>query len=261
MIICFAGIDGSGKSLQARRLVERLNAAGHLAVYVWAGSWSSLTRPLTHFGQQLLGAPALWSSGQSRLTRPLTRFGQRLLGVPARPASTPGGTLEIGAQYRAYLSSTRRIFKRRLIRGLWLHVSLLEHAGEIWREILPHLLRDRIVVCDRYIYDSIISAAVLAGIDAADLPRLLGAPPAHLVPRPDKWFFLDVPASIAFQRKDDIPDILFLEDRVPLYRKAAATLGMQIVDGTAPPDEIAAIVWEAVQPFLHNVPSPAVHDG
>lgn len=258
MIICFNGVDGSGKSSQARRLVERLSQAGYPAVYVWCGGESSLTRPLTRLAQQALGGPQLWGGPQSRAGQAVARLGRRLSGASAAAEAPAPAT--IGAQYRGYLSTTRRLFRRPLVRGAWLNVALAEHAAEIWRATLPALLGRRIVICDRYIYDTILGVAVLAGGDAAKLPRLLRHPLARSVPRPSAWFFLDIAAGEALRRKDDIPDPAFLEVRVPLYRAAAAALGMQVIDATAPPEAIGEEIWRSVEPLLPGSPAGALRD-
>jgi dTMP kinase len=236
MLICFNGIDGSGKSFQAQRLVDRLNAAGYPAVYVWGG-------------------------GQATFTMPFIRAGKWLLKGPRKHQLDKSAGSAVRAQYRDYVATTRRILQRRSIRNGWLQFCLIDHTLEIWRTMLPQLLRKRIVVCDRYIYDSIIRIAVMSGVKAAELSPLLHLPPIYCVPRPSKWFFLDVPAEVAFSRKHDILDIEFLERRIPLYRVAAARLGMQIVDGAAAPDDIAAIIWQSMQPLLPHTARTALRHG
>lgn len=236
MLICFNGVDGSGKSFQAQRLVERLNAAGYPAVYVWGG-------------------------GQSSLAMPLIRLGKRLLKGPRKHQLSKAADADVRAQYQEYTAATRRYLKNGLLRGLWMQIFLADHTLEIWRTIMPHLLRKRIVVCDRYIYDSIIRVAVMSGVAASDLPPLLKLPPIYRIPTPSKWFFLDVPAEIAFQRKDDILDVAFLERRIPMYHAVVAKLGMQVVDGTDAPDEIADVVWRGVQPLLPPQGGLAIRQG
>lgn len=233
MIICFNGIDGAGKSLQANRLVDQLNAAGHPAVYVWTGGTSPVMKPLIRLGQRILRAP-----------------------VAERPdaALPPGSDL----QYRSYLNSTGRLFKNSATRNLWLHVSLLEHAAEIWARVLLPLRAGNIVICDRYLYDTIIGVSVLANLDASAIPPLVRQARFYKVPRPDKWFFLDLPAATAFSRKRDIPDVLFLERRIPLYKALATSAGMQVIDASGTPDEIAATIWHEVQPLLTAQPAPTL---
>lgn len=234
MIICFTGIDGSGKTLQAQRLVARLNEAGYPAQYAWTGGRSYVSRPLIWAAKKLLKAPRA-------ATTP---------GVSSSPQRAP-------REYGSYLSSTKRLLKHGWLRALWRQVSLVEHTGEILATVLPHLVRGRIVVCDRYIYDSLLGIAVLAGADAASVPAMLRLPRIYAVPHPDAWFLIDLPAAVAFARRSDVVDVAFLERRVPLYRAMAQTLGMQIVDGTATPDAIADEIWQRVQPLLgtrqHNV--------
>lgn len=231
MIICFNGIDGSGKSLQAQRLVAQLNAAGYPAVHVWTGGKRSLRRPLIRVGKRVLSA-----GRSSTKERPM----------PGRGNANAG-------DYHAYLASTQGILKRRGLYALWQHISLLEHAVEIWAMVLPHLIRGKIVVCDRYLHDSIVRVAVLGGSNAAQLHRQLRLLRWYPVPRPTIGFLIDVPSEVAFSRKDDIPDIEFLERRVPLYRAAAEALRFHIVDGTRAPDQVAAQVWQNVSPVLPAV--------
>ena len=94
------------------------------------------------------------------------------------------------------------------------------------------------MICDRYIYDSLIGIAVLAG-SGANLPQLFRLSPLYPVPKPDLWFLIDVPAAVAFDRRTDVVDVEFLERRAPLYRTLAQAAGMHTIDGTGTPDEIA----------------------
>ncbi len=242
MIICFTGIDGSGKTVQARKLVERLNAEGHPAVYAWTGGRAYLTRPLIWLAKRLLRAP-------------------RLATRSAAASSSSKDMGATGAQYHSYLSSTRRLFKNKLVARAWRHISLIEHTGEILAVALPHVLRGRIVVCDRYIHDSTIGTAVLAGVAPEALPQLLRLPPFYPVPCPAQWFLIDVPAEVAFNRRADVVDVAFLEQRIPLYRAAARAVGMVVIDGTPSPDHIADVVWEHVQSLVAPAPKASFNEG
>jgi thymidylate kinase len=227
MIICFTGIDGSGKTMQAQRLVARLNAAGRPARYVWTGGRAYLSRPLIWLAKAMLRAP-----------RPAGQGGAAL------------GPADAGARYRSYLAATRTIFRRPWLAAIWRQISLIEHTAEILAGTLPHLLRGRVVVCDRYVYDSLIGIAVLAGTSPAALPRAMRLPAVYPLPRPALWLLIDLPAETAFARRSDVVDVEFLERRAPLYRAAAAALGARVVDGAAAPDAVERAVWAAVWPLL-----------
>lgn len=143
-----------------------------------------------------------------------------------------------------------KIFRRRWLTAIWSQVSLIEHSAEILAVTLPHLLRGRIVVCDRYIYDSLIGIAVLAGTSPEALPKAMRMARTYPLPRPALWLLIDLPAETAFDRRTDVVDVAFLEHRVPLYRAAAVTLGAQVVDGDLEFNAVADLVWKAVEPLL-----------
>ncbi|MFO7166535.1 MAG: hypothetical protein DIU80_000755 [Chloroflexota bacterium] len=234
MIICFTGIDGSGKTLQAQRLVARLNEAGYPARYVWTGGRAYLTPPLIWLAKRLLRAPGRAAARAS---------------APSQPSGEMQAE-DTAGRYRSYLASTQRLLRHGWLRSIWRHISLVEHLGEILVAALPHLARGRIVVCDRYIYDSLIGIAVLAGTQPQDLPRAMRLPALYPVPRPALWFLVDVPPEVAFARRTDVVDIEFLERRAPLYRAAAAALGALVIDGTRTPEAIEREIWRCVEPLL-----------
>jgi hypothetical protein len=176
---------------------------------------------------------------------------KRLLKAPRLgKGAAPASPADTRASYNAYLGATGRLFRHGWARAIWRHVTLVEHAGEILANVLPPLARGEIVVCDRYVYDSLIGIAVLAGTTPDELPAALRLPFYLRLPQPRRWLLLDLPAEVAFGRRTDVIDLEFLERRAPLYRAAGAALGAQRIDATASREQIAAEVWRSVEPLL-----------
>jgi thymidylate kinase len=233
-LFCFTGIDGCGKSTQVRRLARRLRAEGRPTATVWTGGRKTVTGPLVRLGQSRLRAPRR--------------------GSDRRFAARQGGQPELSHEFSTYLASAHRLFKRHPFLGkAWADLSLIEHSLEIDWAVWPHLLRHRAVICDRYMYRSVINLAVLLDLDESELPRLLRHPALLLVPRPTCYFLLDVPAEVGYQRKIDLPSLEYVARRVPLYRALAAFTGMPVIDAAQDPDIVEEQVWSHVQRVLRNL--------
>lgn len=225
MLLVFNGVDGSGKSYQANLLVERLRKAGYPAVSVWGGGKATLAQPMIRLGKLVMKGPR-----------------KRDLGKAA--------DAETRARYDEYVGSTQKMLKRPALRSFFRSMFLFDHALEVYARIVPRLLMGQIVVCDRYIYDSMIRVALMSGTTPEEFGKTMALPFYAKVPQPAHWFFLDVPPDVAFARKDDILDVAFLQRRIPFYDVAIERLGMQVIDGTQAPEVIAETVWQSVQPLL-----------
>jgi thymidylate kinase len=231
-LICLTGIDGCGKSTQARMLASRLQAEGWDTATVWTGGRPYVSRPLVRLVKRRFRAPIQTESGH---------FEAREVGNSAAD------------EFTAYLDRSNRMFERSwILRRGWTDVSLLEHAVEANLAVRPPLRRGQAVVCDRYLFKSVVNLAVLLNLPLIDLPRLLRHPAMHLVPEPTLYFLLDLPAVVAFERKHDLPAIEYVERRVPIYRALAAYAGMPVVDATQSPAQVADDIWSIVETTMRD---------
>ena len=229
-LICFTGVDGCGKSTQARRLAQHLRSAG----------WTTVT---------------VWTGGQKTLSHPLVLLGQRHLRAPRRDADRRyrqhGASVPVSEQFGSYMASSHSLFrKHRLLGRVWTDISLFEHALEIDYSVLPHLIQNRAVVCDRYIYKSVVNLAVLLDLTPSEIEALLRHPAVRGVPQPTLYFLLDLPAAVAYNRKHDIPSVEYVERRVPVYRHVAENSGMTVIDATQSPDVVESQVRATVERVL-----------
>jgi thymidylate kinase len=230
LLIAITGIDGCGKSTQVKMMSERLSAEGWDAVSLWTGGNKTLSRPLVRAGQFLLRAPR---RGRDR------RF-------YARDAARQS----LSQEFSAYLGSSHRLFRHGLMRRAWTDLSLAEHALEIAVAVTPHLRRGRVVVCDRYIYRTVVNLAVLLDLSEAELTRLLRHPALRLIPHPAVYVLLDIPAEVGYARKQDLPSLEYVARRVPIYRQIAAMTRMPVIDATQSPQYIHERMWDIVSEAL-----------
>jgi thymidylate kinase len=236
-LVCLTGIDGCGKSTQARLLADRMRADGWDVAQVWTGGRPYISRPLVKLVKRRFKAPVQHADG---------RFESR---------EVAGGSA--ADDFSQYLQRSNAMFERWwILRRGWTDVSLFEHAAEANLAVQPELRAGRAVVCDRYLLKSVVNLAVLFDLPLIALPGLLRHPALRLVPQPTAYILIDVPASVGFERKHDLPSIEYVSRRVPIYRALAAYTGMPVVDGSRPVGVVADEVWEIVRARLRGEAPP-----
>ncbi len=227
-LICLTGVDGCGKSTQVELLAARLGDHGLNVATVWTGSHRVVSRPIVRFGKWRL---------------------QRHRHTPASTALDHPGELKMNSEaFPDYLPESGAMFRRsRVLRRGWIDLSLLEHALEIDARVLPLLRQQRLVICDRYLYRTVVNLAVTLDLSADAVSRLLRHPAFRLVPKPTRYILLDVPAEVALSRKEDIVSPEYVQRRIPIYHLLAKQAGMPVIDATQPPDVIADLIWDIVE--------------
>lgn len=216
-VIALSGLDGSGKSTQARLLAQSLDRLGYESALEWPA----------------IDAPSRVLATVTKLTK----------GAIRKAATRSGGT-------GAGPSDPARALRQRseILTFAWSGLYAVRGAGRVARSTWPHVLRGRIVICDRYLLDTHVfllhryGAGRRYGAQLA-LVRLLS-------PRPRAAFLLDVSPASATARQ---PERTLAEniERASLYRTLASPLGVEGIDGELAQEEVCADLarraWLALQ--------------
>jgi thymidylate kinase len=204
LLVALSGIDGAGKSSQARWLAESLTALGVDVEVVWNDL-------LGNRALNLLGAPP------KALLRLAGRRSERMARYDDAPPSSDAPTASAA-------------------RGIWSTIVTLANAVEQRIMATRSVGRDRVIVFDRSPLDLAVRMQVLYRANVEMQRRLVKL----AAPRPDLAFLLDIPAEVSLARKSDIWLPSQLMEQTTLYRALAPRFGVQRLDGQRPPEEIAA---------------------
>lgn len=211
-LVCFVGIDGSGKSTLARALTTVLEKRGVECRYVWAGFSSSFM-----------------------LFKPL---------MGALKASVFSGD-----RHTEESPTKGRVLKNSRLSAVYQYLALTDYTIQaVFKIRLPLLLGSQ-VICDRYVYDLITGIGVLLDYPTDKTLALLRRCLVFL-PEPDLVFLVDLPETVAYQRKDDIVSPQFLSIRREIYLEMAHREGMTILDGNSDLAELEELVANKALPLM-----------
>lgn len=213
-LVALSGLDGAGKSSQARHLTESLTRAGLDPVAVWT---SVASQPEGVAGVKRVANLLLNSMASARRVPS---------GAPAPPpAASPA-------------DRANALRKRSgAVRFGWATLQGVTNAARQRRRTARHLRRGRVVICDRYVLDALVHLRYAYGRSPA--ARLQTALLRRIPPRPDLTYFLDLPASEATARKAEYRTA-DNERRARLYRELCASHGAIRLDATQPEAVICA---------------------
>lgn len=117
-------------------------------------------------------------------------------------------------------------------------VMLLDYCAQLFVEITIPVMRHRTVVCDRYVYDTVISEiAVDMNLSNDGIYELIDKC-LKVVSKPSVNFVLDVDERTAFDRKADTDSIEYLQDRRVRYLQMAKHYGMYVLDANRNPIDV-----------------------
>jgi len=225
MLITFSGVDGCGKTTQARALQAAFETCLLRADYTWS------------------------RGGSARWIAILNRWVKRLTGA-AQVAAEQGDETSVEARVRARKEQLRSPWKRWA--WSWLTVGELL-ARYTWRVTLP-LLRGRVVICDRYVDDALADWSGYFGEEAVE-KRLAARVLRALTPRPRFSFWLDVPTQVARSRSPDGLPADLLDAQSATYSRWAdpgvSAQALQRLDGTQGWEEISdRVVYEVLGAYF-----------
>lgn len=209
-LICILGVDGSGKSTFANRLVSRYNTDTQKIKYIWGGCNHYLTWPFVAIGKRVF----LHKTNQ---------YGD----------------------YEGYQHQIHTASRNRFISKLYQILIFIDYLVQVNIKIRIPLLCGTGVITDRYVYGTIIDLAVHLGYSERNVNETIRRLLSYS-PKPDYIFLIDVPEDVAFSRKDDIPSLDYLRCRRQRYLALASNFNITILDGLKEPHELEKFAVTAI---------------
>ena len=207
-LLCIVGIDGSGRTTLAKQLVAEMQAHGIRSRYVWGG-----------FDPTIFLRPAIW----------LIK------------------TLVYRENRHSYVSEHKgQVLKNKRLAAAYYHIVLADHILQLAARVQLPLLLGESVVCDRYIHDAVMTTALVLDYADAELLRLLKRM-LRFVPRPDCTLVADLPAEVAYERKNDVPSIAFLSERRKRYQLITEAHGLPVLDACQSPQVLVERAAKVLQ--------------
>lgn len=213
MHIVFSGVDGAGKSTQIHLLMEMLQKQGKVPIYLWTrGGYTPRFNMLKNVLRFVTGGRAIPDSGHSKRR-------EENLGRPG-------------------------------IRKLWLTLAIAELWWIYGVQIRWWLLHGKIVVCDRYVDDTLLDFRHNFPQETVSkwwLWRGLCA----IAAKADATFLLLVPVeesiTRSLQKDEPFPDSPeTLRWRLAEYEVLTTQRSWQVFDGRQPIDKIAEAIKESI---------------
>jgi dTMP kinase len=214
ILICFIGIDGTGKTTLANELVTRLNQHNIPAKYVWSRFEPQFVKPLILIDKTLFHQDKTTDEG-----------------------------------YKRYSSSRRKFLRRPIIRNLYEFILLFDYSAQLFFKVRIPLMNNINIVTDRYFFDTLVDLSVNLAYSNKKLTSVLNFF-KRLNPYPDIVFLIDIPEKIAFERKNDIPSIEYLNERRQSYINIGKQYSMILLDGSEQLETLHSIIWQKVQEVL-----------
>jgi len=209
-LICFIGIDGSGKTTIAKLLVQDMKRMGIDCNYFYGRYVPMLSKPILLLGKY---------------------FFLRDLNIK---------------QYNDYSNrKNQAVNEHGSLLSLYRSILLFDYRVQLLFKIIAPRILGKVTVCDRYIYDTVINDIPKANNSLPNIKSLVDEL-FDIAPRPDLVFLIDTPIDLAYDRKNDTPSLDYLKERKKIYDYLAREYNMHIMDGTLSIDELISQIKECV---------------
>lgn len=215
-LIVFSGLDGAGKSTQIEILVDYFCSKGRPPKFIWTrGGYTSLFNSLKNLLRKLLGKH-----------------------IP------PPGRNE----------KRKQVMHSKRVQKLWLITALFDLLRVYTFQIRFWLWSAKIVICDRYLIDTLIDFKINfknQNVERWFLYKLL----LWASPQPDISFLMLIPVEEAIKRSEqknepfpDSPEIL--AKRLSMYKELLDDKNWTILDGLKSKEELTFEIKQIVDNLL-----------
>lgn len=224
--IALIGLDGSGKSANIEKMKKDQDYADYNFVWV---RWK----------------PTLLKPAYILLERRVSKKNNGTDNVIAVDGKTGKKQAEMNADYNVKSGIKGKIFKNPIIRTVWMFLALLDYFFQFYIKVIPILLSRKGIIFDRFFLDLFVDQGINFGFSANRIKKEINKH-KFLFPGIDKYVYIRVSPETCYNRKNDIPNMNYLNKRYEIYECLSNEKQWFIVDGEKPFEEVNAQIKQII---------------
>jgi len=195
IVVSLVGMDSTGKTTHARKLVEAFNKRGYRAVHIWSRGAFRLSRPFTSAAASFLGSNSKTASAQE-------------------PSRTRAHRLRANPAFGKILTI----------------LLLLEYSAQLRWKLLLKRSSNNALIFDRYLYDTLVDSLLNYGSDYDSFfPRFLLSNVELFASRPDLIVVLKASPETVLRRSPE-EDLSAARIKSRIYDQWSKRWGACILD-------------------------------
>lgn len=153
--------------------------------------------------------------------------------------------VELDADYNAKSRLKEKIFRNPIARGIWISLALIDYFFQFHVKVLPLVLSGKDIIFDRFYLDLFVDQ----GINFGYSPEKIGQEIRKyrfLFPKIDSFVYICVSPETCYKRKNDIPNMDYLNKRYSIYEYLSKQKEWVAVDGELPLKEVNARIKDVI---------------
>ncbi len=190
----------------------------------------------------------LWVRWKPTLVKPLYKIIGNKAGKKStdKPENADNNDREkLRAEYDKKKALKKKIFKSPFVKGAWIFVATLDYFFQFYAKTLRYLLGGKNIIFDRYYLDLYVDQGINFGYSPEKIHREIKKN-QWLFPKMNRIIYIRVAPDVCYSRKDDIPNMDYLEKRYAIYEYICKKDNWIVVDGTRPLDEVRSTIRKII---------------
>lgn len=224
--VALIGLDGSGKSANIEKMKQDTDYSGYS--FLWVRWKPTLLKPAYMLMEKKV-------TNKNKTIDKNTQVDGKCGAMQAK----------LNADYNTKSGLKGKIFGNPIMRGIWMFLALVDYFFQFHVKVLPYVLTGKDIIFDRFYLDLFVDQGINFGFSPQKISEEIQKYKS-LFPQMDRYVYIRVSPETCYKRKNDIPNMDYLNKRYEIYEFLSKGKKWNTVDGELPFEEVNSRIKEII---------------
>lgn len=224
--VALIGLDGSGKSANIEKMKQDSDYSDYSFVWV---RWK----------------PTLLKPAYMLMEKKVTNKNKNIDKNTQVDGKCGEMQAKLNADYNTKSGLKGKIFGNPIMRGIWMFLALVDYFFQFHIKVLPYVLTGKNIIFDRFYLDLFVDQGINFGFSPEKISEEIQKY-KFLFPQMDRYVYIRVSPETCYKRKNDIPNMDYLNKRYEIYEFLSKGNKWITVDGELRFEEVNSRIKEVV---------------